>query len=191
MFRMFAGTGQACAKGFEMTNIKSRIPARLLLIMMLILSGSSALVMGTASAAFAETNSCSANIQNPHDSASHGGADVTGTWKCSSVTTTIYLAANRFVGGVGFWLWLCPRKPPQSESYLNNSANHCTVKGVSHENITLTKSGVTVARTAPPPSQPAAHGTGWWIACSIWVSNGPHGLGSKVTSFSNAVGFTA
>ena len=116
---------------------------------------------------------------------------MTGTWKCSDVSTTIYLNPNRFVGGVGFWLWLCPRQPPKSESYLNNPANHCTVKGVSHEDISLTKSGVTVARTAPPPSQPAAHGTGWWIACSIWVSNGPHGLGSKVTSFSNAVGFTA
>lgn len=174
-----------------MINIRHRISARLLLVTMLVLSGTGAIVVATAAPAFAELNSCSANIQNPHDSASHGGADVTGTWKCADVSTTIYLEPNRFVGGVGFWLWLCPRKPPKSESYLNNSANHCKVVGVNHENISLTKAGRTVARTAPPPAKRAAHGTGWWIACSIWVSNGPKGLGGKVTSFSNAVGFTA
>ena len=171
-----------------MSSLPHRIPTRLLSASAIVVLASSALIMTTAlPASAADRNGCSANVQNPHFSNSHGGIDVTAKWKCSDVTTTIYLAANRFVGGVGFWLWLCPNKPPKSESYLNNSANGCHVKGVNHEDISLTTSGKTISRTSPPLSHAAAHGSGWWIACSIWASNGPGGLSAKHTTFGNAV----
>jgi hypothetical protein len=135
----------------------------------------------TATASAREDNGCSANVQNPHISNSHGGIDVTATFRCDDVPTQIDLLSP---GGLA--LWNCQTKPTRSLSYLENN---CNIVGHNQENpVNITKAGKggQQFRTAPPLSDPAAHGHGWWIATAIWQSHGPNGTGTKTTDIGNA-----
>jgi len=139
----------------------------------------------TATALARADNGCSANVQNPHVSDSHGGIDVTATFKCADVPTNIDLLSP---GGLA--LWNCPSQPSRSLSYLEA---HCNIVGFNQENpvkITRAGKGGQQFRTAPPMSHPAAHGHGWWIATAIWQSHGPNGTGTKTTDIGNAVPLT-
>jgi len=156
------------------------------LIISAALSGlfAAALVFSTAvPAAAADINGCSANVQNPHWSNGAGGHISKANWSCTRVPTLISLDP---IGGYGYYLWLCPSKPPKSESYL--SAN-CTVKGENYEDINATSTRA-YTRYVPPASQPGAHGTGWYIACATWQTRGPGGVGGLRVTFSNAVHLT-
>ena len=74
---------------------------------------SCALVLVPASAVtIHETNGCVPNVQNPHDSQSHGGIDVTATFYCDSVPTQIDLLSP---GGLA--LWNCPTNRQQNHDY--------------------------------------------------------------------------
>jgi hypothetical protein len=130
-----------------------------------------------------DKNGCEVNVQNPHFSQSHGGIDITATWTCSHVPSTVFLGSTT----TSLVLWVCPHRPEQSEAYLTDASHHCIVEGVNRENIQVKKTKVKHARTAPPPSQPAAHGNGWWIACTTWYSKGPNGTSEDRTNFSRAV----
>jgi hypothetical protein len=127
-------------------------------------------------------NDCSANVQNPHFSQSHGGIDVTATFECERVPTKIYLLSP---GGLA--LWNCVNKPQRSLSYLED---HCNIVGTNQENpVDITRAGhkYRQSRTAPPLADPPAHGHGWWIGSAIWQSHGPGGTGAKTTDIGNAV----
>lgn len=170
-----------------MLQKRSRI--RLAIVIFCTCATSLAGLLASASTALAsDKNMCSANINNPHFSSGAGGAIVKGQWSCLDTPTTIFLDGTN--GSVFFNLWLCTDKEPtKSEFYLESDSN-CSVKGVNGQNITITGPSA-VTRTAPPSPEPGAHGTGWWVACAVWVSQGPLGLGSPVTTFSNVVEFSA
>jgi len=139
-----------------------------------------------ASPALAELNGCSANIQNPHFSASHGGIDVTGVWQCNEVPTTIEFLT---VPAGGFFLFLCSERGKRTEAWV--TAN-CSIQGSTANSIQITTAGQNGAkdRVAPPTNEPAAHGSGWWVACAAWRSNGPSGGSAKHVNFSNWVQIT-
>jgi len=163
-----------------MADMNSGRRARFALLFVLV-----ALVVSVlqASPALAEVNGCSANIQNPHVSQSHGGIDVTGVWKCSEVPTTIQF---NFTASGGLFLFLCPEKGRSTETWVTN---HCTIKGINADDIPITTAGNSGAkdRVAPHTAEPAAHGSGWWIACATWRSVGPSGTSPKHVKFSNWV----
>lgn len=146
---------------------------------------SSALLVGgvafSGAAYAADINSCSANVQNPHYSISHGGIDVTATYECS----TLHPLLTVFVDYV--YLWVCPSSPQKNETYLQE---HCTSKGANSNvlGFAITKTNFKYPLTAPAPSSPAAHGSGFWLACSLWYSySKTHGTGPKILNFSNIV----
>lgn len=128
--------------------------------------------------ASASGNGCSVNIQNPHYSVSHGGIDTTAVWTCSLVPTTIEFGF--------YFLWVCPTNDggAKDETWITNN---CTFKGSNDADFTITVAGSNGAtdRVVPPKSNPAAHGTGWWISCSNWRSNGPAGTSGWHLNFSN------
>jgi hypothetical protein len=62
------------------------------------------------------------------------------------------------------------------------------MSGFNQENpVSLPTAGKSAFRTAPPLSDPAACGEGFWIASAIWQSHGPNGTGSKTTDIGNGV----
>lgn len=154
-------------------------------VVFLLIAGSLVASVINASPALARSsvNGCNVTIDNPHFSSGAGGIIAKGRFSCTDVPSTIHINGNR---GTSFLLWLCPNKPPKSESYLYNPANGCTPKGSNTDNVSATSSGTTYTRYVPPSSQGGAHGNGWWISCSTWYSSGPNGtdLGNFVT-FSN------
>lgn len=87
----------------------------------------------------------------------------------------------------GFYLWVCPNYPQSSESYLNNSANHCVIKGFNNDTIRVSSATTTYTLYVPPGgagSGTGAHGAGYWIACAQWFSDGPGGGSNTHTTFS-------
>jgi hypothetical protein len=119
----------------------------------------------------------SANLQTPHYSTGAGGVIAKANWSCTYVPTTVFLNTAT----TGYWLWVCPSQGQDSESWIESN---CTFKGGNHENIDATVSGQQYTRYVPPAGQPGAHGTGYWISCSIWYSSGPKGTDSDRTQFS-------
>lgn len=149
---------------------------RSLWVLLPVIAASLAIAVPTASA----DNGCTANVQNPHVSASHGGIDVTAVWQCTLVPTTIEF---------GFFnLWVCPTNDngAKDETWITT---YCTIKGYNNANFTITVPGSNGAtdRVAPPKSNPAAHGAPWWIACTNWRSDGPGGTSGWHLQFSNWV----
>jgi hypothetical protein len=137
-------------------------------------------VLFTASPAFAtDKNGCNAHINTPHFSTGAGGVIVKGKYDCTSVPTTIFLGTRT----TGLYLWLCPHQPQPSESYLTNSNNHCSIRGANFGDVHVRVAGRIYTRYAPPGGQPGAHGSGYWVACSVWYSSGPNGTSSDTTSF--------
>ena|ERR1051326_150443 len=158
---------------------------RVLLRVFLALAATTAII-GIASFAAASPlgtngdNGCHANVQNPHISDSHGGIDVTATWYCTTAPVDIYLLTP---GGLA--LWNCQNSPQRSLSWLE--AN-CEINGYNQENpVSLPTANKSAFRTAPPLSDPAACGQGYWIASAIWQSHGPNGTGAKTTDIGNGV----
>ena len=105
----------------------------------------------------------------------HGGIDVTATWNCRNVPTTI---------GQGLNLWLCPLPAPADEAWI---VGNCTPKGFNGDSVHATVTKKKYSKTAPPVAQPAAHGNGWWIACTLWSSNGPGGQTTSRYAFSRSM----
>jgi hypothetical protein len=129
----------------------------------------------------ADVNGCfiDGGVQNPHYSVGAGGIVSTASWRCSSVPATINLSA---VGETGFWLWLCPSPAPPDEAWI--SAN-CTEMGDNFNDILITNPYIDYNVHAPAGA--GAHGTGWWIACTMWYSQGQNGRGNTTLEFSNSV----
>jgi hypothetical protein len=147
-----------------------RIRLRPWWVLSMVIAASLMFFVASALGSLPDTNGCDANIQNPHYSNTHGGIDVTGVWTCTKVPTTIEMGY--------FDLWLCPvdygEKNLAAEDWI---INHCTFKGSNDGNFNVTIAGSAGAqdRTVPSKYVAAAHGTGWWIACTIWHSVGPGG----------------
>jgi hypothetical protein len=135
------------------------------------------LVPGVGNAA--DRNGCSNTIENPHYSSGALGIIAKGHWSCTSAPTVIYLSGER-----GFFLWLCPSNPPKDELWISS---HCTQKGRNGTDFTISQANTDYVRYVPPSSLPGAHGTGYWIACSMWQSGGYQGTSDVHTVFSNAV----
>jgi hypothetical protein len=126
-------------------------------------------------------NGCSANVQNPHYSASAGGIVVKTVDTCTYGPTEVV----RDVGAQGLYLWLCPSAGQKSEVWITTN---CSADGwVNYTNCYLAVGGDSCTRTAPTPGVPPAHGTGYWVACETFSSNGPNGQSQNHTYFSNFV----
>lgn len=150
----------------------------------ILLAASAAAICGitvtvSVSASVNETNGCSANVQNPHYSKSHGGVDVTATWSCTTAPVSIDL-----LNPGGLALWNCPGgEPSKSLSYLEDN---CNIVGTNTESpIDLPTARKSAFRTSPPLSKPAAQGHGWFIGSAVWQSHGPNGTGPQITDIGN------
>jgi hypothetical protein len=126
-----------------------------------------------------DKNGCNAKIDTPHFSTGAGGVIVKGRWSCTAVPTNVFLGTRT----TGLFLWLCPQQPQPSESYLGDPSNHCVIKTNNIEDIFVKVADRTYTRYAPPQGQPGVHGSGYWIACSVWYSSGPNGTSSDITTF--------
>jgi hypothetical protein len=146
----------------------------------------------TALPSRADPNGCAtANVQNPHITNSHPGGpgvDATAVWQCIQVPTTIWLTGDGFL-----YLWVCPNNDggAKDEAWIGS---HCTNKGANYNSFVITVAGKNGSkdRVVPHKTDPAAHGSGWWIACTVWYSEGPGGTSSDHgPTFSNWVQITA
>jgi hypothetical protein len=128
----------------------------------------------------ADVNGCfiRGDVQWPHYSYGSGGVVSDAYWQCSSVPSTINLSALE----TGFYLWLCPEQALPDENWI---LNNCTFQGGDFYDIFITTPNQDYIRHAPAGA--GAHGTGWWIACAIWYSQGPNGRGSTIMQFSPSV----
>jgi len=105
-----------------------------------------------------------------------GGVLAKATWDCKYVPTTVHLGTKT----TGYWLWVCPTSPEKNEQWL---ALNCNLVGANGENINVRRSGHDYTRIVPPSPLPPAHGSGYWITCSIWYSSGPIGTDSDRLQF--------
>src|SRR5439155_26794372 len=125
----------------------------------------------------ADGNGCLTTVmETPHILVGAGGVIAKSTSQCSLVPSTLH-----FTSPDGFFLWVCPTDPPHDEGWL---ATHCTNKGITNTNISVTKANTGYTNYVPATGLPGAHGTGYWIACSMWYSTGPNGTGTGRLYFS-------
>ena len=130
-----------------------------------------------AGAASTDKNGCSANLQTPHYSTGAGGVIAKANYSCTYVPSTVYLGTRT----TGYWLWVCPSKGPDDESWI---VQNCRFINGNIENVYATVSGGENIRYVPPAGNPPGHGSGWWISCSQWYSSGPKGVSSDRLDFS-------
>lgn len=101
--------------------------------------------------------SCSAAAHNPHYSTGAGGIIAKGQGWCDNLSSGDDIK-------VEVVLFLCDHYPSVTESYLQNN---CTEKGHGIRTIYNATSGKKYTEYAPPSYLGGAHGTGYWVACSV------------------------
>lgn len=121
-----------------------------------------ALVSQASPAAAADQNGCDANVQNPHYSSSHGGYDVTVTYKCDTINRDIQALAI---------LWKCQTTPPIINGIPDKGwlANNCDFWD-NNRDFSVTKKNYQYPITAPAPTDPAAGGSGYYVGETTWRS---------------------
>jgi len=116
--------------------------------------GMGAVASATFSSGAVDAGDCLSTVENPHFSRGAGGVIVKARYGCANVGR---------LNGV-LQLFLCSTRPPRDEQYI---ATQCTVKGYDNFDFDPVNNNV-YTRYAPRLSRPGAHGTGWWVGCTIY-----------------------
>lgn len=169
--------------GFPYLFNSSRARACVLLVGVSIASSFLAMPEQPRFSILAEANGCSVNVNNLHVSTGAGGVISKGFWSCERVPTDIILDTSQLDGCTQ---WVCPtdNNGAKDEDWISS---HCTNKGATYVDFTIYTAFKSYTRYTPPSGQPGAHGSGHWISCAQWHSNGPNGPSSQHTNFSNWV----
>lgn len=106
---------------------------------------------------------CNVYADSPHDSSGAGGVIAKSRFSCVQAEARTYT-------DVEMYLFLCTSKPSGPESGWDQFG--CVQKKYAYYSSVSVPAGATRTRYVPPTGQTGAHGTGWWIQCTIYDPSG-------------------